>query len=875
MIGWKKGKRAAAAFLGALGAFGGRAPAQYDLAAPRVVEMGASPFALASGDFDGDGRRDLAVAESGGVRIVFLRDDELLSSVATVEPASNPTVLAGGDADGDGLVDLLVAATGGVRLLYGDGVGGFVRANVLGLPVTFASAALVDVDGDGLLDAVSSTVALSSLLVSLQNAAAPRSFLAPTSVALPNGNVHLEAGDFDGDGFGDVAAFDRSAPAFRLHLGDGAGGFGPPLAIALPDVRSASAVADLDADGRDDLGVATRQGRIEVFRGDAALGLAAAPPVPLGPGAVASALELADSDGDGRVDFVAGLESGLLAFVPGDGLGGGGAPASVPLGYALSDLHAAPFVPGAALDLAFAARAAQVAGIVRGGNAFEAVKPLAVAKPTGVVAADFNADGLADLVAVGFSPALGDRASIFFGDGRGGLAGSGVALLRHPPSHLASADVDADGFPDLVISSGLRDRIMLLRGTGSGFADAGDVDEALNEPTATAVCDIDGDGALDIAAVARLGPAAHVLWGDGAGGFPARGDVDPGGSPIGVECVDWNGDALGDLLILRSVPPGLGLARQGPARTFSAAASLFETGSSPLCVAAADLDGDGAADVALGDANENRLRLAFGDGAGGVARLATVAIPGPARLVEALEVTGDGVVDLVVASTFGAAIVLAGDGRGGFVSPRAFAAGPSATALAALDWNGDRRTDLAVAASGADSIALLEFRDTPLTACLAGTVNAAGGAAAADVLFVNSRTGDFTRRLVFSRATPVAILVNRPPLHFGPAPFVLYLWRAAPSNATVRSLPGGLGRIALPMPLAPGSPAPLVVWNNAGRPGRLGAATQSSSPAPFVVVNRPQGFGVGGTFTLQGVIADPGAPNGRAAVTNGIVLEVR
>ena len=75
----------------------------------------------------------------------------------------------------------------------------------------------------------------------------------------------------------------------------------------------------------------------------------------------------------------------------------------------------------------------------------------------------------------------------------------------------------------------------------------------------------------------------------------------------------------------------------------------------------------------------------------------------------------------------------------------------------------------------------------------------------------------------------------------------------------------------MPMPLSGGAPAPRRVWNNVGRFAALGAPTNASSPAPSVVLSLPA-LGVSATFFLQGLVIDSAAPNGQAAVTNGVLV---
>jgi len=76
----------------------------------------------------------------------------------------------------------------------------------------------------------------------------------------------------------------------------------------------------------------------------------------------------------------------------------------------------------------------------------------------------------------------------------------------------------------------------------------------------------------------------------------------------------------------------------------------------------------------------------------------------------------------------------------------------------------------------------------------------------------------------------------------------------------------------MPTPLTGRLPRPLLVANNTGR-GIFGTPSLPSTAARSVIVDGTAPARLG-TFFLQGIIADPGSPNGRAAVTNGIEVRI-
>jgi hypothetical protein len=151
----------------------------------------------------------------------------------------------------------------------------------------------------------------------------------------------------------------------------------------------------------------------------------------------------------------------------------------------------------------------------------------------------------------------------------------------------------------------------------------------------------------------------------------------------------------------------------------------------------------------------------------------------------------------------------------------------------------------------------------------------AGVGEVTDVLLVNDSTGVGLERVVdLDRTDPFMLRMERPPAvpAVQDAPFALYAWEGEPGPDDVTLAPFGLGYTSMPTPLTGGRAD--VVWNNA-HPA-LGVATCPSRPAPTDVVTREQGLGREVSFTVQGIIFDPGSKAGvPASITNAIVLRVR
>ncbi|RKY17153.1 MAG: hypothetical protein DRQ55_16445 [Planctomycetota bacterium] len=338
------------------------------------------------------------------------------------------------------------------------------------LPEPMASLSLHDVTGDGLADAVSTSVDRLRLWV----APASGSGLSPspTSTSLPWASHVVGLADVDGDGHQDAVMLEDAGVRLAVLWGDGMGGFtlGPDLSV--PDAASITSarLGDMDADDRADVVLLQLDAA-----GDAFLRvLSGAGPLAPGPLLALSGdhagLDLVDRSGTGVLDVLTwygwdevdfpmsppGSSWIRTTIVPGDGLGGLTGP---PLTSTAEVNHSV----GADL------MAEAFAGDVNGDGAGDLAVRNQYSSHWRLLGPDFDAPlwvfssvlievaGLADFDLIG--------ATDMFGQGGWADCGAGVLSLLTTSgvdnpwcadlgqSPVAAGDVDGDGRPDLVAAS--------------------------------------------------------------------------------------------------------------------------------------------------------------------------------------------------------------------------------------------------------------------------------------------------------------------------------------------------------------------------------------------------------------------------------------
>jgi len=510
---------------------------------------GQNATAIVAADFDGDGNPDLMVyTEYIGFTLLHGKGDgtfQVLPQKTGYTPHYNPVFLAPGDFNKDGKMDLAAFNDDGtVAILLNAGDGSFPTQNryVVGTPLSSGvySPAMfaTDFNDDGNLDLV------------FGNGHPDALYPGPQSITVLFGNgdgtfqgaapaidagypLAMASADFNGDGRRDLVVAggtDVLGGGLYILLGQSGGGFQTPTRVAMPSGAGFAAwvaTADLNGDGKPDL---IAIDNVNIY-----------PPV-------ASHVYTWLGNGDGTFQAPTSYSAGMNpTFVTAGDVNGDG----------LADLVIA--YGNQSATTAGTTSVVLMTGKAGGGFNPATMVPTGV-NTVQVTLADVNGDGKLDLIATnlgmadvyGTAPPTPGNVTVALGNGTGTFQTATPYTVSVNPTWVAVGDVNGDGKPDLGVgtASDTEADIGVLLGNGAGTFQTPKLFQVYSWPSRLVLADFDGDGKLDLAVVHQANDPPLTLWqGNGDGTFQEQQLLFAGDSPGAAIAGDFGAGRI-DLAVM-------------------------------------------------------------------------------------------------------------------------------------------------------------------------------------------------------------------------------------------------------------------------------------------------------------------------------------
>ncbi|HWM64009.1 MAG TPA: FG-GAP-like repeat-containing protein [Solirubrobacterales bacterium] len=375
-------------------------------------------------------------------------------------------------------------------------------------------------------------------------------------------------------------------------------------------------------------------------------------------------------------------------------------------------------------------------------------------------ATDINGDGRRDLVV---ATGVDDCVSVLLNTMAPGASTPSFAphqcfpVQGINPRSVATADINDDGRPDLIVASqGIPWVSVLLNTTAPGATTPSFAPQQVvpNLPSgfkeSVTAADLNGDGKPDLVVTNFGGAIVSVLFnttpaGAGTASFSTPQNIKSAEFETlwWVTTTDVNGDGRPDLIVANNTVDGkvsvllnATVAPMAAAPSFAAEQS-FAAGDAPSAVGSADLNGDGRPDLLVANEGEDTASVLLNTTAPGAttpsfAAEQSFATGDAPSAVGSTDLIGDGKPDLIAANEGEdtASVLLNTTAPGAttpsFAAEQSFATGDAPSAVGSTDLNGDGSPDLIAGDRGANAVSVLlnaQYMASVTPASVTGTIH--------------------------------------------------------------------------------------------------------------------------------------------------------
>jgi hypothetical protein len=300
-------------------------------AAAQNYATGTNPYGVATADLNGDGIPDLAVANnsSGNVSVLLGHGDGTFATAVSYLVGAAPSAIVIGDFNRDGIPDLAVTNYGSntLSILLGNGNGTFQAQQTFAVGSLPSSIAIGDFNKDGIPDLAVTNYSGGAGTVSILLGNGNGTFQTQQTFAVGNSPFGIAVADLANNGKQDLIVANTGSDNISILLGNGDGTFQPqvtyPVSVANNSAWAVT-VGDFNGDGFPDVAAATGA-NVSVWLGTGNGTLNAA--VGYNAGNTAYAIVTHDLYGNGKLDLVvANTNGGNVSILAGNGDGTFGSP---------------------------------------------------------------------------------------------------------------------------------------------------------------------------------------------------------------------------------------------------------------------------------------------------------------------------------------------------------------------------------------------------------------------------------------------------------------------------------------------------------------------------------------------------------------------